>query len=64
MKTCNQCGNELKLEIEIETEELFFMSKNKDIRTVNLFVCENPECPNYSLLQIPTGLMSKEKVKK
>lgn len=43
MKTCNQCQQELTLgRIKIDATQRY-----------HCYVCCNPECPNYGLLQIP-----------
>ena len=43
--TCNQCHKEMKMKL---TNDMF---------TIFVFICDNPECPNYSLLQIASQEM-------
>lgn len=45
--TCNQCGKEL----------LHVSYPN----STEIWVCTNPECPNFALLQIPAELLVKKK---
>jgi len=40
---CNQCMEEMELEGN---------NKRKTVNCIH-FVCHNPKCPNYALLQIP-----------
>jgi hypothetical protein len=49
---CNQCGEELRTH-----------SAYRDSTGVVgfLYICINPKCPNYSLLQIPIELMEEYK---
>jgi ssDNA-binding Zn-finger/Zn-ribbon topoisomerase 1 len=47
--TCNQCGKQLDI----------FELRQKI--TLGIYVCCNPACPNFSLVQIPVEDMPKEK---
>ena len=50
-KTCHQCHKELdKLELSHQIRWNLFV-----------YVCENPKCPNYALIQIPLEDMKEGK---
>lgn len=45
MKSCNQCNKEMEGNVYVSAVLGF---GNKE-----LTYCKNPECPNFSLLQVP-----------
>jgi predicted secreted protein len=54
MNTCNQCHKELS----VETKHYFTGRSN--VGYIKNYVCINPACPNYALLQMPAEDMPKE----
>lgn len=66
MKTCNQCGEEMRcmVLIDIDEEDLKYASTgSQDLAHFlmsNWFACTNPECPNHALLQVSMEDMPKE----
>jgi len=55
-KTCNQCKEEMIL---IDNLEIFEKKKKESKSIFRAYVCRNPKCPNYALLQIPLEEMTK-----
>ena len=49
--TCNQCFRQMKFTLA-------------EVGVVSFYVCTNPDCPNYALVQIPVEFMPKVKGKK
>ena len=60
MSLCNQCNREMGFGLEFSLGSAVYISPGFFGGEVNVFVCENPECPNYGLLQIPQEIMRKE----
>lgn len=63
-RTCNQCHKKMVLSVAIQNTNIAFPKlSNKPIYNNDdrlLSVCDNPECPNYSLVQISVEQMPKK----
>lgn len=51
-RRCNQCHKGMLVRLEIKSD---YDTK------INIYICQNPECPNYALLQIPEEIMEKKR---
>ena len=64
LSTCNQCHREMTLGVGISNTNIAFAVLTTEKMYENddrvMMVCTRPDCPSYSLLQIPAESMPKE----